>query len=327
MDKKSYNVNFNVSDLKMDGKKIFRWVWIVIAFALATILVLSSVYTVEDKEQAVITTFGKVTGISEPGIHFKLPFGIQKAEMVKVNEIKNIEIGYRTTGTSDDSIEAESKMITGDFNIVNVDFFVEYRISDPVKYLYSSSDPDKILKMLIQSQIRNVIGSYEIDPVLTESKEQIQADILSLTASELENYDIGLSLITVRIQDSEPPTSEVNKAFMAVKNADSEAKTAVNNANAYKNTKEAEAEAEVNKILQNAEYLKQKRINEAEQEVAMFNAMFAEYIKNPDITKSRMYYEAIESVFPDVTVYIDASDGSGVTKLLPLGDILGGKSE
>lgn len=327
MNRKSYNVNFNVSDLKLDEKKLFRWALIAVAVALAAILVLSSVYTVEDKEQAVITTFGKVTGISEPGIHFKLPFGIQNAEKVKVNEIKNIEIGYTSNGDTDATIAAESKMITGDFNIVNVDFFVEYRISDPVKYLYSSSDPDKILKMLIQSQIRNVIGSYEIDPVLTESKEQIQADILSLTSSELENYDIGLSLITVRIQDSEPPTAEVNEAFMAVKNADSEAKTALNNANAYKNTKEAEAEAEVNKILQNAEYLKQKRINEAEQEVAMFNAMFAEYIKNPGITKSRMYYEAIEAVFPDVTVYIDASDGNGVTKLLPLGEILGGKSE
>lgn len=327
MDKNSYNINFKVSDIKPDGKKVFRWILIAVAVAILILLIVSSVYTVGDKEQAVITTFGKVTGISEPGIHVKLPFGIQNVETVKVNEIKNIEIGYRSDGSNNDVVESESKMITGDFNIVNVDFFVEYRISDPVKYLYASSDPDEILKMLIQSQIRNVIGSYEIDPVLTESKEQIQSDILALTIEELEKYDIGLSLITVRIQDSEPPTSEVNEAFMAVKNADSGAKTAINNANAYKNTEEAKADAEVNKILQNAEYLKQQRINEAEQEVAMFNAMFAEYVKNPGITKSRMYYEAIESVFPGVTVYIDASDGSGITKLLPLGELLGGKSE
>ena len=327
MDKNSYNINFKVSDIKPDGKKVFRWILIAVAVALLILLIVSSVYTVGDKEQAVITTFGKVTGISEPGIHVKLPFGIQNVETVKVNEIKNIEIGYRSDGSNNNAVKSESKMITGDFNIVNVDFFIEYRISDPVKYLYASSYPDEILKMLIQSQIRNVIGSYEIDPVLTESKEQIQSDILALTIEELEKYDIGLSLITVRIQDSEPPTSEVNEAFMAVKNADSGAKTAINNANAYKNTEEAKADAEVNKILQNAEYLKQQRINEAEQEVAMFNAMIAEYIKNPGITKSRMYYEAIESVFPGVTVYIDASDGSGITKLLPLGELLGGKSE
>jgi len=327
MNNKTYNINFKVSDIKPNGKKIFRWVIAIVVIAFAAVLVLSSVYTVGDKEQAVITTFGKVTSITEPGIHFKLPFGIQEAQFVKVNEIKNIEIGYRSDGENDKGVEAESKMITGDFNIVNVDFYVEYRISDPVQYLYASSNPDEILKMLIQSQIRNVIGSYEIDPVLTESKEQIQSDILSLTVNELENYNIGLSLIGIRIQDSEPPTAEVNEAFMAVKNADSGAKTAINNANAYKNTREAEAEAEVNKIMQNAEYLKQKRINEAEQEVAMFNATFAEYIKNPEVTRARMYYEIIESVFPDVTIYIDASDGSGITKLLPLGELLGGKTK
>lgn len=323
----TYNIKFKNLHQKPDKKKILRIVlWSVLTVFLI-VLVLSSVYTVGDKEQAVITTFGKVTGTTDPGIHFKLPFGIQEARFVKVNEIKNIEIGYRSNGDTSDTVVDESKMITGDFNIVNVDFFVEYRISDPVKYLYASSNPDEILKMLIQSQIRNVIGSYEIDPVLTESKEKIQSDILALTVQELAEYDIGLSLINVRIQDSEPPTAEVNEAFMAVKNADSGAKTAINNANAYKNTKEAEADAQVNKILQNAEFLKQNRINEAEEEVAMFNAMFEEYIKNPDVTKTRMYYEIIEKVFPNITVYIDASDGNGVTKLLPLEDLMGGNAK
>ena len=264
MDKGNYNIKFKVSDFKKDKKKTRNWIIAAAVIAILLYLLFSAVYTVGDKEEAVITTFGKVTGITEPGIHLKLPFGISEAHFVKVNEIKNIEIGFRSDGTTNTTVEAESKMITGDFNIVNVDFFVEYKISDPEKYLFASSDPDLILKMLIQSQIRNVIGSYEIDPVLTESKEQIQSDILNLSIEELAEYDIGLSLINVRIQDSEPPTEEVNEAFMAVKNADSGAKTAINNANAYKNTKEAEADAQVNKILQNAEYLKQNRINEAE---------------------------------------------------------------
>jgi membrane protease subunit HflK len=269
----------------------------------------------------VVTTFGKLSGIKSAGIHFKLPFGMQKAYHVAINEIKSLEIGYRSDTNA--SILEESMMITGDFNIVNIDFFVEYRISDPVQYLFAADDPESMLKMLIQSQIRNVIGSYEIDPILTGSKEEIQSKIKDLTLTELENYDIGLALVDIKIQDCEPPTKAVSEAFAAVKNADSGAKTAVNNANAYKNAKEAEAEAMINQILENAEYLKQARINEAKEEVAMFNAMYEEYAKYPEITRSRMYYEFIESVLPGVKVYIDASEG-GTVKLLPLEEMIGG---
>ncbi|MEG2003192.1 MAG: FtsH protease activity modulator HflK [Clostridia bacterium] len=315
-------IKINVSKFK--GRNLKIWIIAVLAVILAAYLVFSGIYTVNDKQEAVITTFGRVTSIKNAGMHFKIPFGVQKAYLVGVNEVKTIEIGYRSDGSTDQTVDDESKMITGDFNIVNVDFFVEYKIADPKKYLFASSDPAEILKMLIQSQIRNVIGSYRIDPILTDSKEQIQSDILKLSVHELEKYDIGLQIIGIRIQDSQPPTDEVNQAFMAVKNADSGAKTALNNANAYKNTKEAEADSKVNKTLENASYLKQKRINQAAQEVAMFNAMFDEYIKNPAITKTRMYYEAIEKIFPDVTIYIDTSTNGDIVKLLPLKDLLGG---
>ncbi|MDL2287732.1 FtsH protease activity modulator HflK, partial [Eubacteriales bacterium OttesenSCG-928-G02] len=287
-------------------------------------LVLTSLFTVTEKEQAVIITFGKVTGVVDAGMHFKLPFGIQEAKLVETNVIKKIEIGYRSDGSGNDLIvESESKMITGDFNIVNVDFFVEYQITNPEKYLYNSVDPESILKVLAQSQIRNVIGSYEIDPILTEAKQQIQTEIKNLIIQELNEYDIGLTLRDLRIQDSEPPNAEVNAAFMAVKNADSAAKTALHNANAYKNTRDAEADSEVNKIMENAKYLRQKRINEAKQDVAMFNAVFDEYSKNKDITKTRMYYETIEKVLPGVKIYIETSE-SGITKLLPLENLMGG---
>lgn len=317
---KTYNVSgFNIKDV--DKKKIVRWVLIAAAAIILIALVSTSFYTVSDKEVAVVTTFGKLSGIKSAGIHFKLPFGMQKAYHVAINEIKSLEIGYRSD--TNDSILEESMMITGDFNIVNIDFFVEYRISDPVQYLFAADDPESMLKMLIQSQIRNVIGSYEIDPILTGSKEEIQSKIKDLTLTELENYDIGLALVDIKIQDCEPPTKAVSEAFAAVKNADSGAKTAVNNANAYKNAKEAEAEAMINQILENAEYLKQARINEAKEEVAMFNAMYEEYAKYPEITRSRMYYEFIESVLPGVKVYIDASEG-GTVKLLPLEEMIGG---
>ncbi len=317
---KTYNVSgFNIKDV--DKKKIVRWALIAAAAIILIALVSTSFYTVSDKEVAVVTTFGKLSGIKSAGIHFKLPFGMQKAYHVAINEIKSLEIGYRSDTNA--SILEESMMITGDFNIVNIDFFVEYRISDPVQYLFAADDPESMLKMLIQSQIRNVIGSYEIDPILTGSKEEIQSKIKDLTLTELENYDIGLALVDIKIQDCEPPTKAVSEAFAAVKNADSGAKTAVNNANAYKNAKEAEAEAMINQILENAEYLKQARINEAKEEVAMFNAMYEEYAKYPEITRSRMYYEFIESVLPGVKVYIDASEG-GTVKLLPLEEMIGG---
>ncbi|MBQ6042903.1 MAG: FtsH protease activity modulator HflK [Clostridia bacterium] len=317
---KTYNVSgFNIKDV--DKKKIIRWVLIAAAAVILIALVSTSFYTVSDKEVAVVTTFGKLSGIKSAGIHFKLPFGMQKAYHVAINEIKSLEIGYRSDTNA--SILEESMMITGDFNIVNIDFFVEYRISDPVQYLFAADDPESMLKMLIQSQIRNVIGSYEIDPILTGSKEEIQSKIKDLTLTELESYDIGLALVDIKIQDCEPPTKAVSEAFAAVKNADSGAKTAVNNANAYKNAKAAEAEAMINQILENAEYLKQARINEAKEEVAMFNAMYEEYAKYPEITRSRMYYEFIESVLPGVKVYIDASE-SGTVKLLPLEEMIGG---
>jgi membrane protease subunit HflK len=215
-------------------------------------------------------------------------------------------------------------MITGDYNIVNVDFFVEYKISDPVQYLFSSNDPALILKNLIQSQVRNVVGSSTVDAVLTDGKENIQQQVRELVSEILVEYDVGLTLIDVRIQDAEPPTLEVVEAFKAVETAKQNAEAVVNDAMAYQNAKLPEAEAQADKLLQNAQYLKQKRINEAIESVAMFNAMYEEYSQNPNITKSRMYYEAISQILPGVKVYINTGNGDSVDMLLPLESLVGG---
>ena len=278
---------------------------------------LSCFYTVDDKQQAVVTTFGAVTDITDAGVHFKLPFGIQHVEKVDVNVYQKIELGY--SSASGNSSTSESTMITGDYNIVNVDFFVEYKISDPVAYLYSSNDPELILKNLIQSQVRNVVGSSTVDSVLTDGKENIQMQVKDLVAQILSEYNIGLTLVDVKIQDSEPPTQEVIEAFKAVETAKQKAETVVNDAKAYQNAQLPSAQAKADALIQNAEYLKQKRINEAIEQVAMFTAMYEEYFKNPEITKSRMYYEAIEEILPDVKLYINTSSGSDdVQMLLPL---------
>ena len=275
-------------------------------------------YTVDDKQQAVVTTFGKVTDVTDAGVHFKLPFGIQNVNKVDVNVYQKIELGYSSYGYND-AAEKESTMITGDYNIVNVDFFVEYKISDPVAYLYSSNDPELILKNLIQSQVRNVVGSSSVDAVLTDGKENIQMQVKDLVTRILSEYNIGLTLVDVKIQDSEPPTAEVIEAFKAVETAKQKAETVVNDAKAYQNAQLPLAQAEADKLIQNAEYLKQKRINEAHEQVAMFSAMYEEYARNPEITRSRMYYEAIQEILPDVKLYINtASGGDSVQMLLPL---------
>ena len=273
-------------------------------------------YTVDDKQQAVVTTFGKVTDVTDAGVHFKLPFGIQNVDKVDVNVYQKIELGYSSDGYMDAS---ESAMITGDYNIVNVDFFVEYKISDPVAYLYSSNDPEMILKNLIQSQVRNVVGSSAVDSVLTDGKENIQMQVKDLVAEILTEYEIGLTLVDVKIQDAEPPTSDVIEAFKAVETAKQRAETVVNDAKAYQNAQLPLAQAEADKLIQNAEYLKQKRINEAHEQVAMFTAMYQEYEKNPEITRSRMYYEAIQEILPGVKLYVNTSaGGEDVQMLLPL---------
>ena len=301
---------------------------IVLAAFLALVLLIggsSCFYTVDDKQQAVVTTFGKVTDVTDAGLHFKLPFGIQQARKVDVNVYQKIELGYTSSGDDAYQVnERESTMITGDYNIVNVDFFVEYKISDPVKYLYSSNNPEMILRNLIQSQIRNVVGSTSVDAVLTDGKENIQSQVKDLVTQILQEYDIGLTLVDVRIQDSEPPTQDVIEAFKAVETAKQQAETVVNDAKAYQNAQLPDAQAQADQLVQNAEYLKQKRINEATQQVAMFNAMYEEYKLNPEITRSRMYYEAISQVLPGVKLFINTGSGETVDMLLPLETIVGG---
>ena len=290
--------------------------------ALALLIgVLTCFYTVDDKQQAVVTTFGKVTDVVDAGMHFKLPFGIQNVQKVDVNVYQKIELGYRSDGIKDSyvTVDDESSMITGDYNIVNVDFFIEYKISDPRKYLFSSNSPELILRNLIQSQVRNVVGSTSVDAVLTDGKESIQMQVKELVTQILQEYDIGLSLMDVKIQDSEPPTHDVVEAFKAVETAKQQAETVVNDAKAYQNAQLPDAQARADKLIQNAEYLKQKRINEAKEQVAMFNAMYAEYARDPEITRSRMYYEAISEILPGVKLYINTAGGeSNVDMMLPL---------
>lgn len=281
-------------------------IFIVILLAL---IGFNSFYTINEQEQAVLVTLGQATSVTTPGLHFKIPF-IQK--VIKVDTtIQGFTIGY--DDATNESSEAESLMITSDYNFVNVDFFVEYRYSDPTKAVYASSEPVLILKNICQSCIRTVIGSYPVDDVLTTGKNEIQASIKESIMANLETQDLGIQLVNITIQDSEPPTQEVMEAFKAVETAKQGKETALNNANKYRNEKLPEAEANADAIIKSAEANKTERINEATAQVARFQAMYEEYIKNPEVTKERMFFEAMEDVLPGLKVIIESPNGDTQT--------------
>ena len=295
---------------------------LVIIFLIA--LVTTSVYTVTDQEQAVVLTFGKHSKTVEAGLHFKIPFGIQEAIKVQANRIHSTEIGYRTNNDGSTSrVLNESKMITGDMNIVNVDFFLEYRISDPYRYLFASQNPIYILRNISQSRIRDVISSYDVDEVLTIKKAEIQIAIRELIYEDLVDLNIGLTISDIRIQDSDPADPDVTAAFRAVETARQNRETFINEARAYRNAEIPLAEAERDQLLRNAELSKQARINAANMQVAMFNAMFNEYERSPNIHRQRMYYEMIERVLPGVKLYINTSgESNNISMILPLDDFI-----
>lgn len=305
------SLNFkSTSDLKVSPGLIKA----VVIVAILVVLGLNSFYTINEQEAAVVTTFGIASATTDSGLHFKIPF-IQKVQKVDTT-IKGFPIGYDSLTNA--SIEDESLMITSDYNFVNVDFYIEYRVTDPVKALYASENYEAILKTIAQSSIRAEIGSYPVDSVITTGKSEIQANIREKIIRHLETHDIGITLINLTIQDAEPPTAEVLEAFMNVESAKQGADTAKNNANKYMNEQIPAAQAEVNKIKQEAEATKEARINEAKGQAARFNKLFEEYKKYPLITKQRMFYEAMEEVLPDLKVIIDGSEAGDIQKLLPL---------
>ena len=300
--------------MNQNGAKAgFRAIGIVAVVLVLLFMGMNCYYTIGEQEQAVVTTFGKAEAVSTPGLHFKIPF-IQQVNKVDTT-IKGLSIGYDVnTGKS---MEDESLMITSDYNFVNVDFFLEYKVSDPIKALYASENPVLILKNMAQGCIRSVIGSYDVDSVITTGKSEIQSKIREELMAQLEEKNIGIQLVNLSIQDAEPPTAEVIEAFKAVETAKQGKDTAINNANKYRSEQMPQAEAQVDQIKKQAEAEKEARINEANGQAARFNALYEEYIKYPLITKQRMFFETMQEILPDLEVIIDNGSGS-IQKILPL---------
>lgn len=275
---------------------------------------MNSYYMLDEENYAVVTTLGSAQAVSQAGLHFKIPF-IQHVKKVSKG-IKGMPIGYYNENGTTVSIDEESVMITKDFNFVNTDFYLEYMVNDPVKYLYASAEPEATLKMLAQSYIRDTVGIYNVDDVITTGKALIQSEIKEKLTNRMIQEDIGLSVVNITIQDAFPPTTEVMNAFKNVENAKQGKETAINNANKDRNEKIPQAEAECDRIIKSAEAEKEARINEAQGQVSRFEQMYEEYSKYPLITKQRMFYETMEELLPGMKVYI--VDESGTQKMLPL---------
>ncbi|MGN0427571.1 MAG: FtsH protease activity modulator HflK [Agathobacter sp.] len=307
--------------MRNSGKagKVGKTFLLVFLILFAIITVCSSFYTVKETESVVITTFGKATLVDEKGLHFKIPF-IQHAKRVDTT-VKGIKIGYGEDSTGHTySIEHESIMITSDYNFIDCDFYISYQVTDPIKYLYNSDEPDTILKNIAMSSIRSTVSAYTVDTAITTGKAEIQSNVKSMIMAELEEEDIGITLIDASIQDVEPPTDAVIEAFTAVETAKQGKESAINEANAYRNEQIPAAEADADRILQEAEAAKTARINEAQGQVARFNAEYEEYKNYPLITKRRMFFETMEEVLPELKVVIDDGDGS-VLKYYPITEL------
>ncbi len=293
---------------------IGKYVRIVLILAILGVLGYGSFYKVNEQQNAVVTMFGEVIRTDTAGLYFKIPL-IQQAHIVDITT-HGTGVGY-TISTEGQNIADPGNgiMITSDFNLLDIDFYLEYRVSDPVAYLYNSDNPEEILKNIALSSVRSVVADYTVDEAMTTAKGKIQAEVKEDMLRELNEHDIGLTVVNITVQDSEPPTDTIKQAFKAVETAKQGADTAKNNALAYQNEKTPGAEADADKVVQSAEADKAARIAEAEGQVVRFNEMYEQYKLYPYITKKRLFYETMEDLLPGLKVII--TDGNTET-MMPL---------
>ncbi|MDM5228896.1 FtsH protease activity modulator HflK [Cytobacillus sp. NJ13] len=291
-------------------KRIYTIAGLILAIVILSIVAFTTWYTVDESDQAVILTFGKVEeGITEPGLHFKLPWPVQSVEKLS-KETFSLQFGYEEKDGEIKDFPDETKMITGDENIVLADLVVQWKITDPEKYLYNAEDPEEILYDATSSSLRSIIGGSKIDDALTSGKAEIEADVRELLTSLIGKYDIGISVLAVKLQDVELPNDDVRKAFTDVTDARETANTKKNEAEKYKNQRMNEAEGEKEALASKAEGEKAARLERARGDVAVFNKLYGEYKNNPDITSERLVLETLEQVLPGAEIYIMNDDGN-----------------
>jgi modulator of FtsH protease HflK len=287
-------------------------------FALAIIVLLivgSGIYIVGPGEQGVVRTFGKETGRTEPGPHYKIPF-LQNVDVVNLEQIRRLEVGFRET----QKVHAEAQMLTGDENIVEALMIVQYRVSDPSKYLFKLRDPDETLRATAEVALRSMVGRTKIDEVITVGRERVQAETRTWLQKLMDDYQSGLTVTEVKLQAVDAP-DEVKEAFHDVVRAREEKEKLINQALGYKADQIPRARGEARKQEREAEAYKEQRVLRAAGDANKFVSMYNEYNKAERVTRQRMYLETMERVLARVEhkVIIDGQLSKGMLPVLPLG--------
>ena len=287
---------------------------------LGAIMLWTMFYTVETDEVAVVQRFGKYVRREEPGLRFKLPLGLETARKVKVQRVFKAEFGFRTeeagtrTRFSQRSFAEESLMLTGDLNVAEVAWIVQFRIVDPVKYLFGNRNPALALSDAAQVVMRSVVGDHTVTEVLTERRAEIAQQVQVKMQELLNLYDTGLRVETVQMQNVTPPSDEVKRAFNEVNEAQQEQSRKVNEALQAFNQEVPRERGEVDRTIAKAEGYAINRTNTAKGDVARFNSLLTEYRKAPEVTRRRLYLETMREILPTAKqVYVfDAEQPSSV---------------
>lgn len=287
----------------------------VILFLFLFGAVRTSFYTVDPDEEAVIIRFGKYVGTSQPGLHFKMPLGIDSVILVKTKRVLQQEFGFRTRNASgrrttydEKGLDTESLMLTGDLNVADVEWVVQYQISDPFKYLFQTSSPETNIRDVSESIMRRVVGDKLVTEVLTTGRVEIADDAKVLMQGILDKYDMGVNIVTVKLQDVNPP-NVVKKSFNEVNAAKQEQEKVINKAEEAYNRVIPEARGKAEKLISEAEGYAKAKVNEAQGDAEKFKEILKEYKRAPYITRKRIYLETMETILKkveDITV-VDAS--------------------
>jgi len=296
---------------------------------LVLIGIWTSYYTVAPEEEAVVLRFGAYAGSSPPGLHFKLPFGIDDAIKVPVTEVRKIEFGYRTLEAGRRTSYARGPgaearlMLTGDLNIAEVEWVAQYKIKDAKDWLFHVQDPEETIRDVGEAVMRAVVGDHTVAELLTREREQIAKQVENELQKVLDTYKTGVQVVTVKLQNAVPPRP-VQAAFNEVNAAQQERSQLENEAQREYNKAIAQARGEALREVSEAEGYEVDRVNRAKGDVARFVELIKVYKTSPEVTRQRLFLETIERVLPNVKRVIVAS-GDGVFKLLPLTGDGGGK--
>ncbi|MFQ5894663.1 MAG: FtsH protease activity modulator HflK [Nitrospinota bacterium] len=280
------------------------------------------IYIVGPDERGVVLRFGKHVRTTMPGLNYHWPFPIARAYTPKVTEVKRAEVGFRTIDIGPPAryrdMQEESLMLTGDENIVDMDLIVQYRIQDPVKYLFRIRNPDRTVRVATEAAVRQIVGSKPINDALTGGKFVIQQETKRLLQSILDRYESGLQVVAVQLQDVHPP-KPVSQAFKDVASALEDKERTIREADAYRNQILPETRGRVAQILNQAGAYREEKRRRAQGDAARFNVMLAEYQKAEDITRKRLYLETMEEILPGMEkIILQSGPSGGVIPLLPL---------